>query len=380
MYESYYGLTGKPFQLNPDPLFYFGSKQHQRAKAYLEYGLHQSEGFIVISGEVGAGKTTLLRGLLGQLNANEVIAANVVSTQLGADDILRMVAAQFGAQGAENAGTGKAGLLLALEACLKEHRRAGRRCLLIIDEAQHLSFEALEELRMLSNFQSGNQALLQSFLVGQPEFREIIFSPRMQQLRQRIIASCHIGPMDASETRGYIDHRLKCAGSTGLPVFSDDAYAWVYKASGGVPRRINLICDRLLLSGFLGEKKEFNGQDVAEVADELFSETLPARPGESMPAEPARPAVAPLSAEAARAVVAPAAQAPAEGVPEGTAAQAEPALAEAAQPSSLGENVEQRLDRLESLVLRVEASHNETMELLRSIAASGMGGKARGGK
>lgn len=376
MYESFYGLTGKPFQLNPDPLFYFGSKQHQRAKAYLEYGLHQSEGFIVISGEVGAGKTTLLRGLLGQLNANEVIAANVVSTQLGADDILRMVAAQFGAQGAENAGTGKASLLLSLESCLKEHRRAGRRCLLIIDEAQHLSFEALEELRMLSNFQTGNQALLQSFLVGQPEFREIIFSPRMQQLRQRIIASCHIGPMDAAETRGYIDHRLKCAGSTGLPVFADDAYMWVHKASGGVPRRINLICDRLLLSGYLSEKKEFSGQDVAEVADELFSETLPARPEDSMPAEPMRPALAPLSAEVARAVVAPAADAAAQNAP----AQAQAAQPDAAQPASLGENVEQRLDRLESLVLRVEASHTETMELLRSIAASGAGGKARGGK
>jgi putative secretion ATPase (PEP-CTERM system associated) len=371
MYESFYGLTGKPFQLNPDPLFYFGSKQHQRAKAYLEYGLHQSEGFIVISGEVGAGKTTLLRGLLAQLNANEVIAANVVSTQLGADDILRMVAAQFGAQGAENPETGKAVLLLALESCLKEHRRAGRRCLLIIDEAQHLSFEALEELRMLSNFQSGNQALLQSFLVGQPEFREIIFSPRMQQLRQRIIASCHIGPMDAAETRGYIDHRLKCAGSTGLPVFGDDAYAWVYKASGGVPRRINLICDRLLLSGYLSEKSEFNGQDVAEVADELFSETLPARPSESMPVEPALPATAPLSEQAAREVLA----SPAGPTPVETAAGAA-----VAPPERRRENVDQRLDRLESLVLRVEASHSETMELLRTIAASSAGGKAKGAK
>jgi len=313
----------------------------------------------------------LLRGLLGQLNANEVIAANVVSTQLGADDILRMVAAQFGAQGAENPGTGKAGLLLALESCLKEHRCAGRRCLLIIDEAQHLSFEALEELRMLSNFQSGNQALLQSFLVGQPEFREVIFSPRMQQLRQRIIASCHIGPMDAAETRGYIDHRLKCAGSAGLPVFSDDAYAWVHKASGGVPRRINLICDRLLLSGYLAEKKEFSGQDVAEVADELFSETLPARPAESMPAEAASPAAMPLSAQAARAVVA----APAEAAPVDA-----PAEAPAPQVERRRENVDQRLDRLESLVLRVEASHNETMELLRSIAGSRAGGKAGGEK
>jgi putative secretion ATPase (PEP-CTERM system associated) len=359
MYESFYGLSGKPFQLNPDPLFYFGSKQHQRAKAYLEYGLHQSEGFIVITGEVGAGKTTILRGLLNQLNANEVIAANVVSTQLGADDMLRMVGASFGA---DTRDTTKSGLLLALEACLKEHRRAGRRCLLIIDEAQHLSYEALEELRMLSNFQSGSHALLQSFLVGQPEFREIIFSPRMQQLRQRIIASCHIGPMDAAETRGYVEHRLKCAGSTGRPSFSDDAYQAIFKSSGGVPRRINLICDRLLLSGYLADKQGFSGADVTEVADELFAETLPARPPESVP-----PVSLTDEEGAARVVLAPD---PAMSL---AGAESAPASTAADLPVDPKANVEQRLDRLETLVLRVEASHNATMELLRSIAASGAG-------
>ena len=183
MYESYYGLSSKPFQLNPDPLFYFGSTQHQRAKAYLEYGLHQSEGFIVITGEVGAGKTTILRGLIDNLDPSQVVAANLVSTQLGADDILRMVCAAFGADVKDAT---KSGLLLSLESALKGHRQAGRRCLLIIDEAQHLSYAALEELRMLSNFQLGTTALVQSFLVGQPEFRDIIYSPRLQQLRQRL--------------------------------------------------------------------------------------------------------------------------------------------------------------------------------------------------
>jgi hypothetical protein len=149
MYESFYGLTSKPFQLNPDPSFYFASKQHRRAMAYLEYGLNQNEGFIVVTGEVGAGKTTIVRGLLNDLDSEKVVAAQLVSTQLDAEDILRMVAAAFGV-GARNMG--KSELLLALEAYLVDVTRQGRRCLLIVDEAQNLTPRAVEELRMLSNF------------------------------------------------------------------------------------------------------------------------------------------------------------------------------------------------------------------------------------
>lgn len=271
MYESFYGLLSKPFQLNPDPNFYFGSKQHRRATAYLEYGLHQNEGFIVVTGEVGAGKTTIVRGLLGKLNAESVVAAHLVSTQLDADDTLRMVAAAFGVR---TKNYGKSDVLLALEAFLVDMTRQGKRCLLIVDEAQNLTPHAVEELRMLSNFQFETQALLQSFLIGQPEFRGIMQSPHMQQLRQRVIAACHIGPMDPSETQAYIEHRLKCSGYAGEALFDEAAYAEVHRASGGVPRRINSLCDRILLSGFLGGKKQFLAKDVEDVARELNDEIL----------------------------------------------------------------------------------------------------------
>jgi general secretion pathway protein A len=266
MYEAYYGLHTKPFQLNPDPTFYYASKQHQRASAYLEYGVHQNEGFIVITGEIGAGKTTIVRGLLESLDQDKLVAAQLVSTQLDADEILHMVAAAFGVR---TAGTSKSELLLSLEAFLVDVARQGKRCLLVVDEAQNLTPRAVEELRMLSNFQFETQALLQSFLIGQPEFRTILNSPQMQQLKQRVIAACHIGPLDLEETRGYVLHRLKCAGATDKPRFQEDTFPVIFRASGGIPRRINALCDRLLLLGFLGELTLFAPKEVEEVAAEL---------------------------------------------------------------------------------------------------------------
>lgn len=271
MYEAFYGLTNKPFQLNPDPSFYFGSKQHRRAAAYLEYGMHQNEGFIVITGEVGAGKTTIVRGMLDGLDQDKVVAAHLVSTQLDADDTLRLVGAAFGLRTKD---VSKADILMSLEAFLISMTGKGKRCLLIVDEAQNLTARAVEELRMLSNFQFGNHALLQSFLVGQPEFRQILQSPHMMQFRQRVIAACHIGPLDVTETQAYIEHRLKCAGSSGLPNILPAAYEAIFKASSGIPRRINSICDRLLLFGYLSSKKEFDMPDVEEVAREIHEETM----------------------------------------------------------------------------------------------------------
>jgi putative secretion ATPase (PEP-CTERM system associated) len=276
MYEQFFGLRGKPFQLNPDPSFYFDSRQHHRAMAFVEYGLHQSEGFIVVTGEVGAGKTTIVRSLLNKLDANQVLAAHIVTTQLEADDMLRMVAASFGIR---TQGADKAQLLLSLEAVLTNAAAEGKRCLLIVDEAQNLSPKAVEELRMLSNFQLGTHALLQSFLVGQPEFRAILQSPHMHQLRQRVIAACHIGPLDAEDTRRYVEHRLRHVGWSGPYPFDGGAFQAIHEASGGVPRRINLICDRVLLSGLLGNRREFNAQAVRDVAEELSSETLAPLPG-----------------------------------------------------------------------------------------------------
>ena len=275
MYEAFYGLTNKPFQLNPDPSFYFGSKQHRRAKAYLDYGVSRNEGFIVITGEIGAGKTTLLRALIDGLHGSNVVVGHLVTTQLGAEDTLRMVGASFGFKVKD---VPKSELLITLEAFLISQTSKGKRCLLIVDEAQNLTPKAVEELRMLSNFQFGNQALMQSFLVGQPEFREILQRPEMEQFRQRVAATCHIGPLDLDETQHYIEHRLKCAGSTGKPSFEQAAFAAIFKASGGIPRRINSVCDRLLLAGFLAGKTHLGEQDVNEVVKEFAQEAeVPAR-------------------------------------------------------------------------------------------------------
>ena len=275
MYEAFYGLTNKPFQLNPDPSFYFGSKQHRRAKAYLDYGVSRNEGFIVITGEIGAGKTTLLRALIDGLHGSNVVVGHLVTTQLGAEDTLRMVGASFGFKIKD---VPKSELLITLEAFLVSQTSKGKRCLLIVDEAQNLSPKAVEELRMLSNFQFGNQALMQSFLVGQPEFREILQRPEMEQFRQRVAATCHIGPLDLDETQHYIEHRLKCAGSAGKPSFEQAAFEAIFKASGGIPRRINSVCDRLLLGGFLAGKTHLGEQDVNEVVKEFAQEAeVPAR-------------------------------------------------------------------------------------------------------
>jgi general secretion pathway protein A len=276
MYESFYGLTGKPFQLNPDPTFYFGSKQHRRAMAYLEYGMHQNEGFIVITGEVGAGKTTIVRSLLDKLGSSQVLAAHLVSTQLDAEDILSLVVGAFGVRAK---GSAKSDVLMSLEAFLVSAAAQKKRCLLVVDEAQNLTTRAVEELRMLSNFQLGSQSVLQTFLIGQPEFRDILQSPDMLQLRQRIIASCHISAMDREETQGYIEHRLKCVGATDSPSFDEGAFDAIFEASGGIPRRINSLCDRLLLAGLLSEKRSFVREDVQEVAAEIEQEVSPTSRG-----------------------------------------------------------------------------------------------------
>jgi len=295
MYEKFYGFTARPFLLNADPSFYFGSTQHRRAMAYIQYGLHQNEGFVVVTGEVGAGKTTLVRSLLAGLDPEKMVAAHLVSTQLDAEDTLRMVAAGFGVQTRDRT---KADLLLSLEAMLAAHTAQGRRCLLIVDEAQNLTERAVEELRMLSNFQLGTHALLQTFLVGQPELRLILQGAQMHQLRQRVIAACHIGPLAAEETRSYIEHRLAHVGWKGNPQVCAEAFAAIQLASGGIPRRINLVCDRLLISGFLSGRKSFGPESVREIAQELTLETGAPRDPHA-PAPRATPAPAPADDSAA---------------------------------------------------------------------------------
>jgi general secretion pathway protein A len=269
MYELHFNLTGKPFQLSPDPDFFYGSRGHKRAMAYLEYGLHQGEGFIVITGEVGAGKTMLARSLLRRIPKDTIHAVQIVSSQLDAEDLLRTVAIGFGLDA--NAMS-KSTLLSQLEQRFQSILSEGKRALLIVDEAQNLSPKAVEELRMLSNFQVENKSLLQSFLIGQPEFREVMQRPEMRQLKQRVTASYHLGPLDPVETKAYIEHRLSRVGWGGTPAFDMQSFAKIAQMTGGIPRRINALCDRLLLACFLGEKSMITASDVDEISTEIADE------------------------------------------------------------------------------------------------------------
>ena len=269
MYESFYGLTGKPFQLNPDPAFYFASRGHKRAFAYLQYGVYQSEGFIVITGDIGAGKTTIVRNLFERIDRDKLVAVQLVSTQLDADDMLRAVGTAFGLP---VRSVDKAILLASLEAFLCQLAMEKKRALLVVDEAQNLTARAVEELRMLSNFQLGDQALLQSFLVGQPELRVMMQSPQMQQLRQRVIASYHLGPLDKAETQAYVEHRLRHVGWNEDPKFAPACFDLIYSLSGGIPRRVNTLCNRLMLAGFLGEKHVLEAADVEAIGREIRDE------------------------------------------------------------------------------------------------------------
>lgn len=269
MYEEFYGLAAPPFQLTPDPRFFFANGPHKKALAYVTYGLSKGEGFLVITGDVGAGKTTLIDYLLLSTGAQQLNSAKIVTTRLDADNLLSMVAAAFGVQ---CKGTDRASLLLGLQQHLHEVRRRGSRSLLIIDEVQNLSHEVLEELRMLSNFQFGAEPLLQLFLVGQPEFRRTFASPTLEQLRQRVIAYYHLHPLNATETREYIQHRLNQAGWNGSPQFTSAALDLLHRETGGVPRRINVLCDRLLLFGFLEDKRRFGVDEVQATLNDMREE------------------------------------------------------------------------------------------------------------
>ncbi len=289
MYESFYRFTEKPFHLSPNPRFFFESPGHKRAMSYLRYGLTQNEGFIVISGGIGTGKTTLVRILFEQLAAENVVAAQLVTTHLEKDDLLRMIAASFGLA---HEGNSKAAILKNLETFLIARAKEGKKALLVIDEAQNLPIESLEELRMLSNFQLGDRVLLQTFLLGQNEFRDTLKSDKLEQLRQRIIAAYHLESLTDSETTGYIKHRMSQVGWKSDPYFTDQAYAAIFKHTDGVPRRINNFCDRLLLFGYLEELHTIDAQQVKEVATELKQEVPLEKAREEQPVDPPIPTAA----------------------------------------------------------------------------------------
>ncbi|URW76964.1 AAA family ATPase [Sphingomonas donggukensis] len=273
MYDEHYGLTGRPFQLTPDPRFWFDTATHKKAMAYLGYGLSQGEGFIVITGDIGAGKTTLVGHLTATIDPARLNVIKVVSSQIAADDLLRTVCAGLNV---DAAGLSKSAMLTAIEKGLHAVARGGRRTLLIVDEVQALPTDSLEELRMLSNFQAGGYALLQIFLLGQPEFRDRLHEDGLEQLRQRVIALHHLGPMEVEEVDPYLAHRLSVVGWTGRPDFDADAVAAIYAWSGGIPRRINQLTARLMLHGALDGIDVFGADDVAAVIADMQRDTKPA--------------------------------------------------------------------------------------------------------
>jgi putative secretion ATPase (PEP-CTERM system associated) len=276
VYESFYKLRAKPFRLSPDPRFFFYSRGHKRALSYLRYGVREGEGFIVITGDVGTGKTTLVAALFALLRRKRVVVAQVVTTQLEADDLVQMVAAAFGLP---VEGHGKAVLIKRLEDYFRACAEEGKRTLLVVDEVQNLPPKALEELRMLSNLHWRNRPLLQSLLLGQREFRYTMRSEGFEQLRQRVIAEYHLRPLDEEETRSYIEHRLATAGWSGDPEFAPEVFPRIHAFTGGVPRRINTLCDRLLLLGALEQRHRIDLEVLETVVTDIAEE-------QSGPAEP----------------------------------------------------------------------------------------------
>ena len=271
IYKSRYQLKDHPFRLGPDHRFSFEHSSYANAKAYLQYAISQGEGFIAITGAPGTGKTTLIHGLLAELDTTCIQVATLTCAQLDLQNLIEMVATSFGLS---CSGESIASLLSKLEAFLIKQSRHGRHAALIVDEAQGMSPDSLEELRLLSNLQYNNRLLMQVFLVGQESLLDMIHAPGMEHLQQRLIAASHLEPLDFEETVTYVEHRLCHVGWQGDPAISEGALRLIHRYSAGVPRRINLICHRLFLYGGLEEKHQLVGEDARQVIEELHKERV----------------------------------------------------------------------------------------------------------
>ena len=269
MYRKFYGLKADPFRLSPDHAFCLPHRSFAKAKAYMRYAMHRGEGFVMITGAPGTGKTTLIDDLLAGTGDAGYRIARLVSAQVEADDILRMVAAEFGISVSQ---TNKSEILRLLSNHFTLNFKQGKRSLLIVDEAQGLGLTALEELRLLTNLRIGGQPMLQIFLVGQEELRDMVTSPELEQLNQRMIAAYHMEPLKPDEFVAYVLHRLTVAGWKGNPRFTPALFPELFRFSNGLPRRINHICSRLLLHGFLEEKAQLDADDMEIVIKELRAE------------------------------------------------------------------------------------------------------------
>jgi len=268
MYTEYFGLSAKPFDLLPNPKFLYLSKGHRKALSYLQYGVQEHAGFTLLTGEVGSGKTTLVRDIINKISSDTTLAM-IFNTRVDSHQLLAMINEDFGLK---VDGKDKVQLLRELNDFLLAECSSGRQPIIIIDEAQNLSPETLEEIRLLSNLEADTFKLFQIILVGQPELKQIIAKPALRQLRQRISISCHLTPLNQEETEEYVYHRLGTVGNRNCVTFVDGVFEAIYRFSGGIPRLINLICDFLLLSAFVEETKEIDLELVKDAVNELSFE------------------------------------------------------------------------------------------------------------
>lgn len=270
MYEVKFGFSGKPFQLLPDPSFFFNSQTHRKAMAYLRYGLAKGEGIVTITGDVGTGKTTLA-GILYQkmVSDGDAELAQIRHTQFSPNELLQAVAHEFGVPLLSES---KVRLLASIEQHLQDTRRKGKRAILLVDEAQNLTTAALEELRLLNNLEFNGAPLLQLCLLGQNEFKELLKQPQMEHFRQRIVVAYHLSTLTLEETRLYISHRLTKVGWNGSPQINDSAYIEIHGSTGGLPRKINLLCDRVFLYASLENLAAITDDVIRNVNNDMRAE------------------------------------------------------------------------------------------------------------
>jgi general secretion pathway protein A len=268
VYQEFYGLIEAPFDITPNPRFLFYSAKHREAFNHLLFGIRERKGFVQLTGEVGAGKTTLCRAAMGQLDPHYTTAL-ILNPMMSAEELLRAIGFEYGlpVNGLDHLTT-----MGVINQFLLQQVERGRDTVLIIDEAQDLSDELLEQVRLLSNFETDDRKLLQIVLLGQPELRERLNQPKLRQLRQRITVRFHLPPLAPSETKQYIRHRLKVSGANGKPYFTGPALWRVQRYSGGIPRLVNAVCDKALLAGFVHQTGRINYRIVGQAIRELEGE------------------------------------------------------------------------------------------------------------
>lgn len=269
MYLDYYGLTAAPFDITPNPRFLFYSAKHREAFNHLLYGIRERKGFVQLTGEVGAGKTTLCRAMLEQLDARYATAL-ILNPVMSADELMKAVAIEFGLP---VQGLDRLDILAVINQFLLQQVERGLDAVLIIDEAQDLTEELLEQVRLLSNLETDNRKLLQIVLLGQPELRARLNNPRLRQLRQRITVRYHLPPLNRHEVAQYVHHRLQISGANGTPCFTRPALWRVCRYSQGIPRLVNAVCDKALLAGFVQQREQIGfgmiGQAIRELEGDI---------------------------------------------------------------------------------------------------------------